>query len=178
MVIDRLRIRIISALPGAKPWISCSSSAWAACWTGWSGTWPGGDSATGMAVLLFQGAEQLPAGLLAAAAGLLADPAVRHVRGVPRALVAAALADGDTGLQQRPGDMSVVLRLAGHDPHRGGADIGAVEAQPDALDHLGQVLLAQVGLGVGNAGIGAVAERVDGGGQHTGVGIQSTGVGV
>jgi hypothetical protein len=34
-------------------------------------------------------------------------------------------------------------RLAAHHPEGGGADIGAVQAQPDALDHLGPVLLAQ-----------------------------------
>jgi len=40
-----------------------------------------------------------------------------------------------------------------HHPEGGGADIGAVQAQPDALDHLGPVLLAQAG--VGDAGRGS-----------------------
>jgi len=44
--------------------------------------------------LLFQGAQKLPAGLLAASAGLFADPAVLMVVGVTFALVAAALAGG------------------------------------------------------------------------------------
>ena len=38
-------------------------------------------------------------------------------------------------------------RLTAHHPEGGGADIGAVQAQPDALDHLGPVLLAQAGVG-------------------------------
>jgi hypothetical protein len=42
----------------------------------------------------------------------------------------------------------------------------------------GQVLLGQVGVGVGGAGLGAVAERIDGGGKNSGVSVQSAGVGV
>src|SRR5437660_7226913 len=80
--------------------------------------------------LLLQGTQQLPAGLLAAPASLGADPAVRVVRGMPLALVAAALADGHAGLQQRPGDAGVVLRQTADDADGGGADIGAVQAQP------------------------------------------------
>ena len=57
--------------------------------------------------LLFQGVQELPAGLLAAPAGLGADLAVRHV-GMPLALVTAALADRHAGLQQRLGDIGVV----------------------------------------------------------------------
>src|SRR5690349_13455870 len=48
--------------------------------------------------LLFRDAQQLPAGLLAAAAGLFADPAVLVVGGVARAFVAAAVAGGYAGL--------------------------------------------------------------------------------
>jgi len=36
--------------------------------------------------------------------------------GMPLALIAAASADGHAGLQQRPGDIGVVLRLAAGDP--------------------------------------------------------------
>jgi hypothetical protein len=46
------------------------------------------------------------------------------------------------------------------------ADIGAVQAQADAPDHLGYVLSAQVYVGVGDAGLRAVVDRVDGSGQH------------
>jgi hypothetical protein len=128
--------------------------------------------------LLFQGGQELAAGLLAAPAGLPADPAVLVHPGVPLALVAAAFADGHAGLQQRPGDVGVVGRLSACHSDGGGADIGAVQAQPDARDHLGQVLRAQVGVDVGDAGLRAVAERVDGGGQHTGVDVDGAGVAV
>jgi hypothetical protein len=116
-----------------------------------------------MVGLLFRGVQEIAAGLLAAPAGLGADPAVRHV-GVAHALIAAAPADGHAGLQQRPGDSGVVVRQAADDPRGGGADIGAVQAQPDARDHLGHVRLAQVSGVVGVAGLDAVAERVDGSG--------------
>jgi len=123
--------------------------------------------------LLFQGVQQLLAGPLAAPAGLLADPAVLVVR-MPLALITAALADGHTCLQQRPGGARVVFRQAADNPAGGGADIGAVQAQPDAPDHLGQLLLAQVSVGVGGAGLGTVADRVNGGGQHADVDIDGT----
>ena len=127
--------------------------------------------------LLFQGVQELTAGLLAAAAGLGADPAVRHV-GMPLALVAAAPADSHARLQQRPGQAGVVLRLAADDPRGGGTDIDAVKAQPDARDHLGHVLLAQVGGVVRVAGLGAVVESIDGGGQQVRVDVESARVGV
>jgi hypothetical protein len=50
-----------------------------------------------MAGLLSQGVKEFPAGLLAAPAGLGADPAVLVHLGMPLALVAAALADGGAG---------------------------------------------------------------------------------
>src|SRR5690349_13977945 len=51
--------------------------------------------------LLFHGVQEFPAGTLAAPAGLGADPAVRVHPGVPLAFIAAALADGHAGIQQR-----------------------------------------------------------------------------
>ena len=130
-----------------------------------------------VARLLFRGVQEIAAGLLAAPAGFGADPAVRHV-GVPLALIAAALADGRAGLQQRPGGTGVVFGQAADDPGGGGTDIGAVQAQPDARDHFGQVLLAQVSVGVGGAGLGAVADRVDGGGQQVSVDGHGNRVGI
>src|SRR6266852_1117805 len=73
--------------------------------------------------VLLHGVQQLPAGLLAAPTGLLADPAVLVHRGMPPALVAAALADGHAGFQQRPGHAGVALRRAAHDRDGGGANI-------------------------------------------------------
>src|SRR5580704_5165506 len=118
---------------------------------------------------LFDGGQEVPAGLLTASAGLGADPAVLMVLGMPLALIAAALADRCAGLQQRLGDVGVVLHPAGGNPDGGGADIGAVQAQPDAPDHLGHVVLAQIGVDVGSASLGAIVEGVDGSDQHVGV---------
>jgi hypothetical protein len=77
--------------------------------------------------LLFQGAQELPAGLLAAPAGLGADPAVLVHPGVLLALIAAAPADGRAGLQQRPGDIGVVVCLAAGDLRGGGAETPVIE---------------------------------------------------
>jgi hypothetical protein len=52
---------------------------------------------------------------------------------VPLTLIAAGLADGHACLQQRSGGGGVVFRRAADNPAGGGADIGAVQAQPDAL---------------------------------------------
>jgi hypothetical protein len=106
----------------------------------------------GVAGLSFQGAQQLPAGLLAASACLGTDPAMLVHLGMPLAFVAAALADGHAGLQQRPAGVGVVLRLTADDRGGGRADVGAVQAQPDARDHLGHIGFAQVGVGIGDAG--------------------------
>src|ERR671919_699092 len=115
----------------------------------------------GIADLLVHGGQEFAAGLLAASTRLGAHPAVLVHLGMPLALVAAALAGGRAGLQQRLGDVGVVLGLAAADPDGGGADVGAVQAQPYALDQLGDVRLAQVVVGVGGAGLGALVDRVD-----------------
>src|SRR4029077_1418442 len=94
------------------------------------------------------------------------------------ALVAAALADGDAGLEQRHRDVGVVLGKAADDRDGSAADVGAFQAKPDALDQLGDVPFAQVGVGVGRARLRAVIKRVDGGGQHTGVDVDVACVGV
>src|SRR5260370_11996427 len=119
----------------------------------------------------FHGGQELTAGPLAAPAGLGAHSAVLVHPGMPLALVAAALAAGHAGLQERLDDVGVVLGLAADDPNSSAADVSALQAQPDARDELGDVRLAQVGVGVGRAGLAAVAERVDGGGQHAGVDV-------
>src|ERR1700746_465620 len=70
-----------------------------------------------MAGRLMPGVQQVPAGPVAAAAGLRADPAMRHV-GMPLALIAAALADGRAGPHQQPGGAEVTPCRAAED--RGG----------------------------------------------------------
>src|SRR5260370_30430886 len=81
-----------------------------------------------VAGLLFQGVQELAAGMLAGPAGPGADPAVLMVLGMPLALIPAALADGHAGFQQRPGDAGLVVRLAAYHPNGGGAGLGAVQA--------------------------------------------------
>ena len=76
------------------------------------------------------------------------------------------------------GDVGVVVGLAADDPRGGGADIDAVQAQPDARDHFGHVRLTQVSGVVGVTGLDAVAERVDGSGQHAGVDVERARIGV
>src|SRR5438128_235405 len=93
----------------------------------------------------FHSGQELTARPLAAAAGLGAHTAVLVHPGMALALVAATLADSHAGLKQRRGDVGVVLGLAADDPDSSAADVGALEAQPDALDHVGEVPLAQVG---------------------------------
>src|SRR5712692_6834851 len=82
----------------------------------------------------FHGGQELTAGPLAAPAGLSAYSAVIVHSGMPLALVAAALAGGHAGLQERLGDVGVVLGLAADDSDSSAADVGALQAQPDAFD--------------------------------------------
>src|SRR5215831_15261788 len=75
---------------------------------------------------LLHSGHELTAGALAAPAGLCADPAVLMHLGVLLALVAAGLADGHAGLQQRLGDVGVLLGLPARDRGGGGTDVGAI----------------------------------------------------
>ena len=102
-------------------------------------------------------------------AGLLAHPAVRVHLGMPLALVSATLADRHTGLNQRLGDIGVVFGRAADNPKGSCADVRAVQAQPNALDHVRKVDLAQVSVNVGGAGLDAVAEGIDCRGEYSSV---------
>lgn len=77
------------------------------------------------------------------------------------ALVPAAVADGDTGLEQRPHDLWVVLSRPAEHTARGVADVRAVKAEPDALHHVREILLTQVGVGVSYTGLDAFVQRVE-----------------
>lgn len=61
---------------------------------------------------LFDRVQQLPAGLLATAAGLGGNPAALMHPGMPFALVAAALTYRRANPKERLGNYGVVLRLA------------------------------------------------------------------
>jgi hypothetical protein len=97
---------------------------------------------------------------------------------VTLALVAAALADGHARLEQRPDDVGVELCwTAGY--HGGsGAEIGAMQAQSNALDHVRDVRLAQVRVDVCGARLGAIDECVDDDGQGIGIDVDGVRVGV
>ncbi len=93
-------------------------------------------------------AEQRFARLLATAAGFGADAAVFHLRAVLFALRAAALAGLDAGAELRAGEFEICPGKTGDDPRGDEADVGAIA---DALHHLGDVLFAEAGVGVGVA---------------------------
>src|SRR5256885_16464474 len=96
---------------------------------------------------------------------------------MPLALVTAALACDRARFQQRLHDLGVVLGQATCDRDGGGTDVGALHAQPYALDHLGHVLLAQVRVDVGGAGFGAGVEGVGGGGPRGPLDVERRGGG-
>src|SRR5437899_3237226 len=69
--------------------------------------------------------------------------------------------------------IGAVRRLVGHweqgpkTPARRAAAVGALQAQPDAVDHVGELRLPQVGVRVGRASLSAVVQRLDRCGQRT-----------
>jgi len=82
--------------------------------------------------------------------------------GMALALVTATLADGDTGFEQRPHDVGIELGRPAEHAGCGSADVRAVHAQPYAPHHVGEIFLAQVGVCVGDAGLDAIVQRVEG----------------
>src|SRR5713101_3639613 len=77
------------------------------------------------------------------------------------ALVTAARADGDTGFEQRPHDVGIVLSRTAEQAGCGSAYVRAVQAQPYALDHVREIFLAEVCVGVGDAGLDTIVQRVE-----------------
>src|SRR3546814_17182921 len=71
--------------------------------------------------------EEVTAGLLAAAADFGADAAVLVHVSMALALVAARLAGGRAGLQERPGHVGVVPGVSRQRVPGGHADVGAVQ---------------------------------------------------
>src|SRR5262249_13788180 len=102
--------------------------------------------------------QELPASQLASPACLETNPAMRVFARMSLTLVTADFAGASACLQQRPGDVRVVLRLPADDLEGGITHIGAVQTQAHALDQPGQVLLAQVSVSVGGARFEAVVE--------------------
>jgi hypothetical protein len=96
------------------------------------------------------------------------------VLGVALAFLLRGPARHHAGLDRRAYDAGVRSGLACDDTAGGIADVGAVETQADAADHLGQVALAEVGVGAARTGCGALAARLDT--PHTRVEIDRAGV--
>ena len=75
---------------------------------------------------------------------------------VPFALVSAGTAGCGAGLDGRTHDAEFGLRLARHHAAGGGAEIGAVETQANAPDHVSDVILRETRVSAGSARRGAV----------------------
>jgi hypothetical protein len=83
------------------------------------------------------------------------------VPGVSLALLATSLARQHTRLNDSAYDATIRRGLAGHDSTCGGADVGAVHAEPHAADHVPDVVFAEVRVGAARARKGAVVARLD-----------------
>jgi hypothetical protein len=105
--------------------------------------------------------EEIAARLLAAAANLGAHAAVVMVRRVALAFIPARTTHHDARLDRGPDYTQVDFGLAGHHAADRLADVGAVEAEPDAPDQLRHVRLAEAGIGAARAGGGAIEALVD-----------------
>jgi hypothetical protein len=105
--------------------------------------------------------QELAAGLLAFPAGGFAHPTVSMRAGMAFAFVAAGAAYDNAGLEEWPHDLGVKFGRSTENRSSGTADVGAVQAQPDAFDHVGQVVLAQIRVRVDDASLNAVVQRID-----------------
>ena len=99
--------------------------------------------------------EKCFAGLGAAAAGFGADVAVFHFGAVLFAQRAAHLAGFNAGPELGAGKFEIGPGKAGHDPARDQADIRAIGAIANALNHFTDVVFAEAGVGAGVARFGA-----------------------
>jgi hypothetical protein len=105
--------------------------------------------------------EQVLACLLAAATHLGADAAVLVMLGVALALRTTGAACHQAAFKRCANHADVGCGLAGHDAAGGIADVSAVEAEANAADEILYVALAEVSVGAGGTGSGAVAARLD-----------------
>ena len=94
-------------------------------------------------------------------AGGFAHPAVSVRAGMAFAFVAAGAAYDNAGLEERPHDPGVKFGRSTENRSSGRTDVGAVQAQPNALDHVGEVVLAQIRVRVDDASLNAVVKRID-----------------
>ena len=83
------------------------------------------------------------------------------VLGVALALLATGTAYRHASLNRCVNDDDLGRGLAGHDAAGGIADVGAVEAEANAVDQILHVALAEVSVGAAGTGSGALAARLD-----------------
>jgi hypothetical protein len=105
--------------------------------------------------------EQIAACLFAAATNLSADTAVVMVGRVAIALLGASTTCDNACLDRAAYDAEVGLGLTGHDAAGRDAHVGAVKIEPYAPHQLGQVGLAEAGVGAARARGGAVEALVN-----------------
>ena len=106
------------------------------------------------------GEQSFPAGLLAAPAGVGADEAMLMMAGVELAFVATQVTDRRTGFERRD-DRAGVGAAARRDRAGRGADIGAIEVEPDALAERRDVGFREAGIGARDAGLRAGVAFLD-----------------
>jgi hypothetical protein len=93
---------------------------------------------------------------------------------MPLTLFPADAASLHAGLHGRPGELWFELGLPAEDVSRRGADIAAVQTQPDAADQHADVGLAEIRVRAGCAALRAVEAGVDAGEQRSALDRGST----
>lgn len=106
-------------------------------------------------------AHCVAAGLRAPHAGIGADAAVFVHLGMLAAFLPAGFAGRGTGLEDRADHRDVRTRAPACDGSRGGADVGAIEVEADALPKLFDLILCQAGIGARGACLGAAVAFLD-----------------
>ena len=99
--------------------------------------------------------EQLAARIEARVASDRADLTVHVLDGVALALVAARLHGARADLEQHRDDAEIWRGLTREHACGGATDVGAVEAQPDAVDQRIDVMLRETRVGAGAADLRA-----------------------
>jgi hypothetical protein len=106
-------------------------------------------------------AQNLRAVLLAAAARIGANPAVRVMAGVPGAFVGACTAGCGTGFKQATDRVLVGPFPPRQDAARDHANVGAIEIETNALAQVRDHVFPQARIGAGGTGLRAVVTGLD-----------------
>lgn len=101
------------------------------------------------------------AGAFAFLADVGADSAMRVPRCMSTALFLAQTAHIRAGLQHRAQDRVIRAGPSRAERARRGADVGAIEIQPNAPAKLGDPVFSETGVGAGGARLGAIETELD-----------------